>query len=160
MASWVPPGQIHLTIKFLGEIDDSLCSALQPDMSRIASGTPPFTLAADQPGAFPSMRNPRVLWVGIQDSTRCLEELAGKVESACVKHGFPPEDRNFHPHLTLCRIKKEHSYFPAGLHSLPAGDFHAGSFDATRLILFQSILKPSGAVYHPLATFPFCRSEE
>jgi RNA 2',3'-cyclic 3'-phosphodiesterase len=155
--NWVKPESIHLTVKFLGPVEDTMLISLQQEIAALVSGFSPFRLSVGGIGAFPSFRTPRVFWVGIQDDPpHPLGGLVNQVETVCTRHGFPREERGFHPHLTLGRVKRFDAVSVPREGPLPDSDNHcAGSFQADHLVLFQSRLQPSGAVYQPLTFFPF-----
>ena len=150
---WVGPGGMHLTLKFLGETSDSgfqeACGALQQIIGR----HPAFSLVLKSTGVFPpGRRDPRVLWVGVEDNPSLIE-LQADVERGLEKLGTEKEKREYHPHLTIGRVR-----FPSRLDALLA-EFEKsrgrpfGGMRVSRVAFFQSILKPSGAEYTVLAEF-------
>jgi len=150
---WVNPAGMHLTLKFLGEISDQdsrdVCAAVE----EIASRHQAFQLALKGTGVFPPGRqDPRVLWVGAENNPG-LTELQADVEQGLEKLGWEREKREYHPHLTLGRVK-----FPSRLDAL-LSEFEKsrsrsfGEMRVLRLTFFQSTLKPSGAEYSVLAEF-------
>ncbi|MFQ6030372.1 MAG: RNA 2',3'-cyclic phosphodiesterase [Dehalococcoidia bacterium] len=102
---WVDPGGIHLTLKFLGNIDASLENPLFDAMARAAEGFPSFGIYLEGLGAFPNQRQPRVLWAGAAGDLEMLSQLQGRVEHEISPLGFPREQRGFNPHLTLGRVR-------------------------------------------------------
>lgn len=150
--NWVEPENLHLTLKFLGEIEEARVPLLTEALSSSLQ-TPLFTFSLEGVGAFPRPQHPKVFWVGINEGKGPLLELARELESACNRCGFPPEERPFSPHLTIGRV---HS--PQGLNrltqKLQAAEFRGGSTEAKEIILFQSTLGPAGSVYQPLQKFP------
>jgi len=148
-ARWIPVEQIHLTLSFLGEVDDDGVTRLTDRLSRIH--VPTFTLRFGESGCFPDRRRPRVLWVGLEHDSRLLN-LAAKVHDAVTECGIALEDRPFSPHITLARIKipkpEEANIFldrhlQKKLPSLAVREF----------ILFQSRLTPEGAIHTPIRIF-------
>jgi 2'-5' RNA ligase len=101
---WVDPVVAHLTIRFLGRAARSELKALDESLAEIAARTPPVELAPGEPGAFPGWRRPRILWLGLEDSG-ALGPVAEGIEAAARGAGFPPEEREFRPHLTLGRVR-------------------------------------------------------
>ncbi len=102
-AGWTRPDNIHLTIKFLGNIPVADVKKLSQAAARAVKSVTPFKLTAERCGAFPTHGPPRVLWVGITDSSAQLARLYERLEEECAAAGFPKETRPFHPHLTLAR---------------------------------------------------------
>ena len=144
---WVRPENIHLTLKFLGNIAPEAVEKVCEAVSKAVSASGPLSLEAAGVGVFPHMRRPRVVWVGITGHTAGLRVLQKKVDAELLSIGFPKERRPFNGHLTLGRVKG----------SIPAkrfqeafdrcSDFHAGSFLVDELILFKSDLKSTGSEY-------------
>ncbi len=154
---WVKPEGIHLTLKFLGDTPVGKLDAIRAALTAVASQTSPCAFTVGGLGCFPSARRPRVIWVGVQPTGEELASLQRAVERAVKPLGFPPEGRDFTPHLTLGRVRDRIP--PTDLARLGAlvsstdigtlGEVRARSF-----ALIQSVLKPSGAEYTPLAEFP------
>ncbi|HAO22504.1 MAG: 2'-5' RNA ligase [Desulfobacteraceae bacterium IS3] len=147
---WVAPENIHLTLKFLGEIPKSEIENVSQAMAETAKQYPPMSFTAKGLGVFPTIKRPRVLWCGLKGDTYSLIQLQKTLEENLDIIGFPKEDRGFKAHLTLGRAKGEID--PKQL--LEAIDKFSGleseNFAADRLILFRSELKPGGAVYTEL----------
>lgn len=148
--SWSRPEGMHLTLKFLGNVPEERISAIGGALREVAAGWKPFRVSMEGAGGFPTLRRPRVLWIGIREGREALIALAGTVDTALAGLGFPPEDRPFSPHLTLGRVKA-----PARLEDLTAQiESHArerfGEMTVNEIILFQSELSPKGAKYTPL----------
>ena len=151
---WVRPGAIHLTLKFLGSIRqedvERICGARTP----IVADGESFEVRVQGMGCFPNPRNPRVIWLGVDQGREALASLQGAIEKRMAELSFPPEDRPFSPHLTMGRVRS-----PRGRAGLAqAIEKHQGvligSFQAQEVILFRSELRPSGAVYTKLKEFP------
>ncbi|MEN4011169.1 MAG: RNA 2',3'-cyclic phosphodiesterase [Chloroflexota bacterium] len=152
---WVNPSNIHLTLRFLG---DTLPESLQQVSVALSAATrriAPFEIQVRGVGAFPNFNRPRVVWAGVQAPPELIN-LQQSIETMARKTGFPAEERPFSPHLTLGRVQRAIS--PAdlarlsqGLASLSVGLL--GNMLVSRYVLFQSDLKPSGAVYTRLACF-------
>ncbi len=149
---WVKPENIHLTLKFLGDIPLESVENIATAMEITIRGRSPMTLFAKGLGVFPGIKKPRVIWVGISGDIQALSEMQAALESNLEKIGFPKENRPFKSHLTLGRIKKSVSsrnLFDA-LQSF--SDFTTQPFEARELILYKSELNPSGALYTKLKT--------
>ena len=150
---WVAPANIHLTLKFLGDVDMSrvaAVTALLADTVSVAS----FALASGGLGVFPSVKRPRVLWMGVAGETARFIDFARLLDARLADLGFAKERRPFRAHLTLGRFKgKTDPKRLAGV-LLAAAGTDSVPFEADRVILFQSELKPTGAVHTPLAAYP------
>jgi 2'-5' RNA ligase len=147
---WVDVGGIHLTLAFLGAVADERPPEILAALARAAAGRRQIALAAREVGGFPSRRRPRVLWVGVGGEVAALARLAGAVAAALEPLGFPPEERPFHPHLTLARVRS-----PRGLGRLvaaleAAGEPDLGAWTVREVVLYRSRLRPGGAVYEAL----------
>ena len=104
-ASWSRESNIHLTLKFLGETPQQRVRKFDTAMSRAVKGIPPFKIRISGSGVFPRPRDPRVLWVGISDPEGLLATLHSRIEAEAEQEGFAKEARQFHPHLTLARLR-------------------------------------------------------
>lgn len=149
-ARWVPWEQIHLTLAFLGEVDDDGVARLTGRLSRIHA--PAFTLRFGGSGCFPDRRRPRVLWVGLEHESRLLH-LAAKVRDAVTDCGIVLEDRPFSPHITLARIKVPKPE-EAGIFLDRHLQKKLPSLAVREFILFQSQLTQEGAIHTPIRSFP------
>ena len=151
---WVPVGNIHLTLKFLGDVSlanlEVLQKILQAETARYAS----FEASVGELGAFPSARRPRVIWIRVNAPAE-LGQLQRGLEESIGRLGYAPEERGFSPHLTLGRVSRnanntELMRISQVLESTQVGIL--GSMQVTALYLFRSDLQPSGAVYTCLYT--------
>src|SRR6266568_527239 len=106
-AHWVPVEQLHLTLRFIGEVDDATLLAVKEGLAGVSGA--PFPLAVQGVGHFPPGKHPRVLWVGL-DAGPLLGELQRDIETAVQAAGLPAEERPFSPHITLARLRET----PAG----------------------------------------------
>lgn len=151
---WVRPGNIHLTLKFLGDIPPDKVDGVAVAMQTAARGVPPLALTVAGMGVFPNARRPRVLWVGLGGQTDGLHQLQARLEAQLAPLGFEPERRPFKAHLTLARINRmlDDRHMVRVIER--AGRFASRSFRASELVLFQSDLRPQGAIYSPLARAP------
>lgn len=154
---WTALEQIHLTLAFLGEVDEARLEGLTAALARIR--TPEFSLRLVGTGCFPGRQHPRVLWVGVEREPR-LEALAARVRTALLAQGIPQEERHFSAHITLARLKlakpSECAAFLDQHRNLKLPPFSVRDFR-----LFQSRLTPHSAEHIPLKTFPLkTRSRE
>lgn len=145
---WVPPEGVHLTLKFLGEVDETRQPALIAALGAAARGVRPISLAVREAGVFPDLDRPRVFWAGVE-SDPALELLADGVERGFASLGFATEARAFRPHLTLGRAAR--SARPRDFAEV--GEMLNGlAVEAVAVLdgvdLVQSVLGPAGAVYH------------
>ncbi len=150
---WVAIPSIHLTLKFLGEVDPDTIPKLAESFENAAKSLHSFDLRLHGLGCFPNHRNPRVIWCGIDGDTEGLSLLQQQVETACASFGFPPETRAFHPHLTLGRVNGKRNLQPL-IDCIKIGSDLESSFKADHFNIYKSTLKPQGAVYTVLKTIP------
>ncbi len=153
---WVPAHNIHLTIKFLGDVSVANLPLLTRTLQAEAARHAPFEVSVGKLGAFPSTRRPRVIWVGVE-APPGLYALQQGVEAELARLGYAAEERDFSPHLTLGRVGRN-----AGSDDLPRlsallTSVKVGFLGATRVQsvqFFRSDLQPSGAVYTALFSAP------
>jgi 2'-5' RNA ligase len=143
---WVAIPSIHLTLKFLGEVDPEAIPKLSEMLREACKSEHRFELRLRGLGCFPNARNPRVIWCGIDGETDNLLRLQRIVESSCAKLGFAPEHRPFYPHLTLGRVQGGGNLRPL-MNQIAEGSDLACGFQADRFHIYKSSLKPQGAVY-------------
>ena len=105
-ARWVAPDSLHITVKFLGEVPEARLPAVVAALQDGADGVAAFDVALGGFGAFPSLSRPGILWVGVQAGPE-LAELQGRIERAFIPLGFEAEAREFHPHITVARVRKD-----------------------------------------------------
>lgn len=160
---WVTPAGFHLTLKFLGEVDErglEEVKAALGGLSAILPATGATTMRVQGAGAFPGLKNPRVVWIGAEEPSGQLAAIQSDLESRLEAQGFPREDRPFHPHLTVGRVKssKRTRELADGLSALKGLLF--GEFPLEEVVLFKSDLKPAGAVYTKLFTVDVTEKRE
>jgi RNA 2',3'-cyclic 3'-phosphodiesterase len=149
---WVSPAQVHLTLRFLGGTETRLLPAIERALAQAAAKCPPAAVAVAGLGLFPERGRARVLWLGL-DLPESMLRLQASCEAAAVAAGFEPETRPFRSHLTLGRWRE-----PA--RRPPLEELELGLAHIERVVLFRSDLRPTGAVYTPLATFPLGKTAE
>lgn len=149
--SWSKPGNIHLTLKFLGDVEEAKVDAIAAALGEVVAASPPFSFHLKHLGMFPNKQRPRVLWIGLDEPSKQLIGLAKNIDQALIKFGFSPESRKFTPHLTLGRVRSQPDR--SFLEAYQQIDFDAGSIPVNEVILMRSELRPSGSVYTPLARF-------
>jgi 2'-5' RNA ligase len=147
---WADATQFHLTLKFLGAVPDARVAAVSQAVDE-AAAVGPIAVAAGGLGGFPSLGRPRVLWVGIARGVAEIAALAAAVDRATAGLGFPPESRPFRGHLTVARVRS-----PRGLPALveavrAAGAPDFGAWTVSEVVLYESRLRPTGAVHVPVS---------
>lgn len=147
---WVNPENIHLTLKFFGNIEESQIESIVKAIGGPAGITPPMSIIVHGMGAFPGLKNPRVIWVGLKDERGGLTSFQNRLERELEKAGFQPEDRSFHPHLTLGRMRSNlgKDELIRAIERYREEEF--GSFTVERVVLLKSDLKPTGPIYTAL----------
>ena len=147
---WVSPEKIHLTLKFLGNIEESKIEPIVKSIEGSIQATPPFSLKAKGMGAFPYLKNPRVIWMGLTDGKEKVISLQQRLEGLLEKIGFKAEDRSFQPHLTLGRVKtsRGREELVRGIEKYREEEF--GDFHVETILFLESDLRPSGPIYTPL----------
>jgi 2'-5' RNA ligase len=155
--AWVAESNLHITVKFLGGVDEARLADVAAALTRVAI-VPAFGVEIRGLGAFPGATRPRVLWAGAPGSS-AFARLAEGIDEALVALGFPPEGRGFTPHVTLGRVR-EPRRDPALAEALDAAAARPfGSLRVERVSLMRSDLSPRGARYTELAAVPLPRSD-
>lgn len=148
-ASWTKIGNYHITLKFLGDVEDRNVDKIRSALEKVAKGNEPFPIEIGGIGAFPNFVRPRVLWVGLNRGALPTTSLANTINSELHKINFSKEDR-FHPHFTLARLKRPINLKPFSRlfenYKIVDGTLHT----VDKITLVRSELHPDGAVYTPL----------
>jgi len=147
---WVNPEKIHLTLKFFGNIEESRIDSIFKSIEEPIRNTFPFSIKVRGVGAFPQMKNPRVIWMGLVNGREVLISLQKQIEAQLEKIGFQPEDRSFHPHLTLGRMKSSRGKDELVERMEKHKEEEFGDLPVEKVVLFKSDLRPSGPIYTPL----------
>ncbi len=148
---WTAVPSIHLTLKFLGEVDPAIVPQLATSLREAAGSERPFSLHFRGLGVFPDFRNPRVVWCGLDGDLSLLAALQSRVELACVGAGLAPEVRAFQPHLTLGRVRGK-SNLQRLVDYIKIAPVSECGFEVGEFHIYQSVLKPQGAIYTVLET--------
>lgn len=153
---WVPPRNIHITLKFLGDVSPANLELLKPMLKAETAQVDPFSIQVGTLGVFPGLRHPRVIWIGI-DAPPALESLQRGIETATTHLGNEAENRPYSPHLTIARFNQRISTTELPqvrtiLEKTSIGIL--GKVDVDAVHLFKSDLKPSGVIYSRLYTAP------
>lgn len=150
-AKWVEPQNIHLTLKFLGDVEENKIQYIKDALNAIAGRIKIFSISLSEIGCFPNMNSPRVIWAGVKKGAIESAKLASDIEEKLSELGFAKENRPFSAHLTLGRMRS-----PKGKQKLKeitealnktGGAINRASSVIDRIILFQSTLTPAGAIY-------------
>lgn len=143
---WVKPKSIHLTLKFLGNVEEDRIPKIIDVMRKIVENVSPFTVSVEGTGVFPNERRPRVLWVGVQKGSETLIRLASNLDSRLTALGFEREKRSYSPHLTLGRVRSS-KRIESVMDLFHSAAFQESDFYCEDIHLMKSDLRPEGAVY-------------
>jgi len=157
--SWTKTANIHLTLKFLGNVAVSRLNTVCTAVEEAVQGESVFPIQVSETGCFPSARNPRVLWIGVNSPARALQVLQTSVEASLARLGFARETRPFQPHLTVGRVKSQRNVGRL-VAALVEEGFESVTFQADEVIVMRSDLRPTGALYTPQATIRLLKSTE
>lgn len=151
---WIHVDNIHLTLKFIGEVNQDAITNYDAALKKAAQAAQPFPIHIRGFGCFPSIKRPRVLWIGVHEPTGELEQLQARIEDNLEQLGVARENRPFKAHLTVGRIKHNISgsklaALQQGLREADLG--HVGTFEPLNVSLYRSVLRPTGAVHTRLA---------
>jgi len=149
----VRPENIHITLKFLGNVPVESINDIQDAIAESISGFELFPISFETIGVFPNLQYPRVIWVGIEKGVEELSLLNSKIENSISRFSLHQENRKFQPHLTIARVRsgKSHKKLVSILEELK--DIKAGEMLAEKICLMESMLKPQGAQYNTLKIF-------
>lgn len=148
--NWVKAANMHLTLRFLGDVPEKRIDELKACMERTVANYSPFELTPKGLGAFPNLRRPRVFWAGIEDASRSLTGLQKRLQTELEQAGFGREDYPFSPHITLGRVKDPS--IRATQESLKQLEFSEKAFRVQEIVLMRSDLRPEGSLYTRLVT--------
>ncbi len=147
---WVPPGNLHLTLKFLGEIAEGRVDSVTDAVREVARRTRPFAITLAGLGAFPSTRRPQVVWVAVEEGADDLVALARDLDAALYRLKFPRERRPFRAHLTVARAKHAGRVPDLSGSVSGLGMVAVGTQAVDTLVVMESQLHPAGAIYRPI----------
>jgi 2'-5' RNA ligase len=143
---WEAPDKLHATITFLGDSDESLLPAITDIIGRCGRSTPTCDVTYTGLGAFPTMQRPRVVWAGCEEKTGTLLSLKKRLEGGLLPLGFRTEERVFHPHITLGRLKGDRNIRNL-ISMLEKCMFEPRTVELGEVQLMKSVLNPGGSVY-------------
>lgn len=144
---WVPAANLHITVKFLGEVDEGTKGPVMEKVRDISQRYQPFNARLCGIGCFPTARKPRVLWVGMDEGVDTITKLAADIDESFCELGFQKEKR-FHAHLTIGRIKK-----PCSVEHIMTRALSSAAFCVDSLVVYKSTLTTAGPIYEPLERF-------
>jgi 2'-5' RNA ligase len=148
---WVEPQQMHLTLKFLGDVDETSIYSVCRLVQQVAEPHAPFELTVAGTGAFPNLRRPRTLWIGVSASNGELAALQRELEVELAREGYPREERGFTPHVTLGRIRHIVPNPTLEQAMLEHQSWHGGVVQVREVLVMSSTLGPAGPSYAVLA---------
>jgi 2'-5' RNA ligase len=148
---WVPAETLHLTIQFLGDVREAELPELERGLQQGLGTLPPFEIECRGLGVFPNQKRPRLVWAGLHGAG--IGELAERVELVLSPLGFPPEERELTPHITLGRLRSARGWEALARLLKASGDRSFGTSRIDHITLYRSQLRPEGALYTPLVKF-------
>jgi 2'-5' RNA ligase len=151
---WERPEKLHLTLKFFGDTDAAQLEKLKEAAESLAGRFSNMRFRISKTGVFPSARNARVLWLGVEGDVEKLREMNAFLENEGEKFGFRKENRTYRPHLTIARIREPHRAKPL-VEAHLAREFEPAEFEASELVIYESRLQPTGSVYKKVSGFGF-----
>jgi 2'-5' RNA ligase len=165
---WSDPDSAHITLHFIGEVPQERAELLRLALPGSVANEPVFNLRTADPGVFPNLRRPRVLWLGLHGPTHRLETLHGVVAETLQELDFPPDPKAFHPHITLGRVRDANN---APTRHLPEAIRQAFEAEAARnrepiripvdeIVLMRSILSRDGARHEPIVHCPLAKPQQ
>ena len=157
---WIKPESLHFTLRFLGQISTAQLARARRAAREAVEAAGAFRIRLAGLGAFPSARRPQVVWVGVTDGEEKLRDLARRLDDTLARQRFPKEPRSFQPHLTLARIRDPERApgLEAAMTSL--GHVEVGEQGVSSLVVMESLLRPSGALYVPVEEVPLSPHEK
>lgn len=151
---WPDAANIHLTVRFIGEVDDALVMRIREQLRLVAARTPKLALQTRGTGCFPDARQPRIIWAGAGDGSEAVVALQKDVEEALSAIGVAPDERPFFPHVTVGRVRTPTGRVDAESMLRPYADTDFGTSQIKDIILLESRLGPKGAEYRVIERFP------
>ncbi len=148
---WVSVNNCHITLKFLGDVDESLIEPMADTLNTIVSDFTPFTLSLSKAGVFPNRVRPRVLWLGVKGEVKELGNLQRGIEDGLQQFGFKREERSFVPHITVARVKSISNL--RDLDTFLNTKVPPASFQVNEVSLMKSVLTQTGPIYSRLKGF-------
>ncbi len=154
---WEKSYKLHMTLKFLGDTDTDTIHKVENSLLEITTKQRPFWVRYNGLGCFPNTKNPRIIWIGCTPLSPDLEKLQNTIEENCAKIGFKKETREFHPHITIGRVKvrsgKDRRMLPDLIKKMESVTFDSLENEVHSVLLMKSELRPGGSVYSILKQF-------
>jgi 2'-5' RNA ligase len=145
---WVSDDTLHITLLFLGEVDDRELHSVCRAVKEVAAGEPPFSMRVSGLGAFPTLRHPKIAWAGIEEGSEQLKRLYSKLEEKMLDLGcYRKEERGYTPHLTLGRVKSEADGFKLAPELTKRSSWDGGRTTVQEILVFSSVLEKDGPTY-------------
>ncbi len=152
---WVPAENLHITLSFLGDVDERNIAEVCRAATQATTGQADFTLVCRGVSAFPSTQRPRTIWIGIAQGSQQLCALQADIQQALVRLGYPAESRQFHPHLTIGRVRRSGPGLRQLSQQLQAmRDQEVGETYVDQVVVYSSQLMPDKPIYQALARIP------
>lgn len=150
---WESSDKFHITLKFLGEVETSTLEIISATVMDIIHRFPPLEICYESLGVFPNFNNPRIVWMGARKNQN-ISNLQAQVEDACEQCGIPKEERAFHPHITLGRVKGSRNIVRL-TEAIKSCNFDPMETTCSEIVLMKSDIRPSGSLYTKVHSFPF-----
>lgn len=154
-ASWVKRGNIHLTLKFLGDVAPNQISTIKDSIEQVANARSPFSLEIGGIGTFPNLTRPRIIWAGVKTGVDEVISISNEIDAGLSQHGYEREEKPFRPHLTLARLKRRINLKPFVDVFHQYDTINGATLIVNQIQVVESQLRQSGAVYTPLETCRF-----
>lgn len=149
---WENPQKLHLTLKFFGDVDENGLENIKNALAMTARKISKFNLMIYSTGVFPNLKNPKILWLGVNDESHLLKMTNERLENNCADFGFIKEKRSFKPHLTIARLREPNrSVKLAEIHI--ENEFPPIEFQINEIVIYESTLLPNGSIYQKIGTF-------
>lgn len=149
---WDKPEKLHLTLKFFGDVNEIGLKNVEKVIENTVLQISDFKLLLRSTGVFPNLRNPKILWLDLEDKTNLLKTVNELLENECTKSGFAKEKRTFKPHLTIARLRQpDKSKKLAETHL--KNEFPPVEFQVKSIVIYESTLLPNGSVYRKHSEF-------
>jgi RNA 2',3'-cyclic 3'-phosphodiesterase len=151
---WERSEKLHLTLKFLGDVNDQELAEVQEAVKKAASSHRAFRMSLGETGKFPPKGDPKILWIGADDGGK-LTTVTSELDMLLRPLGFEPEKRRFSPHLTIARLREPRLSSELATKHLE-NEFEPVGFEVREILIYESKLLPKGSIYTQIAALPLC----